>query len=414
MNKQFFINNREKLADKMEDNSIAIFFAGNAPQKSADENYTFTPNRNFFYLTGINEENVIFLLSKKEGKTEHTLFIREADPVLEKWVGKTISSKEATEASGIATVEFISGFESKLYQLANSGCYGSLYLNLEMQGYSDNNSKAHKFAADLSKRFPYLKIQNIAPVIASLRVIKAEQEIELTREAISITKTGIEALMKNANGGMMEYELEAHFDFILKSNGIKDHAFPTIAASGKNAAILHYNANDSKIGEQDLILFDLGAQYGYYNADITRTFPVSGKFTERQKTLYNIVLKAELEIINMIEPGVPFKALNERCREILAEECEKIGLIKNKDQLSDFYFHGVSHYLGLDTHDVGSRDLKLEPGMLLTVEPGLYIEAEEIGIRIEDNVLVTETGREVLSKEIIKTVEEIESFMEKR
>jgi Xaa-Pro aminopeptidase len=414
MDKQFFAKNREALLERIEDNSVVILFAGNAPQKSADESYGFTPNRNFYYLTGIDRENVIVVLSKGKSKNDESLFIEESDPVQEKWVGKKISSKEAEDASGINNIKVLPAFTSTLHQLLKSGNYNNLYLNLEKQGYEENKDKAHSFATEVIGKYPFVNIKNVEILINELRVIKRKEEIELTKVAIDITKEGIEALFSNARPGMMEYELEAYFDFILKSKGVKDNAFHTIAASGKNAATLHYVANDSKSGDNDLILFDLGAQYKYYNADISRTFPLSGKFTDRQKVLYNIVLKAQLAVIDMIKPGVPFKALNERCKEVLAEGCKEIGLIKEVDELFNYYFHGVSHYLGLDTHDVGSRDIDLAEGMLLTVEPGLYIPEENIGIRIEDNVLVTKDGNDVLSKGIIKTIHDIEKFMEKR
>jgi Xaa-Pro aminopeptidase len=210
---------------------------------------------------------------------------------------------------------------------------------------------------------------------------------------------------------MMEYEVEANFDYVLKCFGVTDYAFKTIAASGVNATVLHYSQNNTKTQDGDLILFDLGAQWNYYNADITRTFPLSGKFTERQKEIYNIVLKAMDDTMAVIKPGVPFAKLNETTRASLAEGLKKIGLIKEDSELSKYYFHGVSHYLGLDTHDVGSRDTELKPGMVLTIEPGLYIEEEKIGIRIEDDVLVTEGGSENLAKDIIRTVEDIEKLM---
>ena len=235
--------------------------------------------------------------------------------------------------------------------------------------------------------------------------------MNLIREAIDITDKGIKSLMKNSKAGMKEYELEAYFDFTLKSNGAKDYAFHTIAASGKNATILHYDENDSELEDGKLVLFDLGAQYKYYNADISRTFPINGKFTERQKQVYNVVLRAQEAVTAIARPGILFSVLNDTAKEVLAEGCIELGLIKEASELAKYYFHGVSHYLGLDTHDVGNRDIELKPGMVFTNEPGLYIEEESMGIRIEDNILITEGGCENLSKQIIKTVEEIEEFM---
>ena len=243
-------------------------------------------------------------------------------------------------------------------------------------------------------------------------MIKEDCEIEKIEKAIDITKKGIYAMMSNSKSGMMEYEIEAYFDFELKRNGVKDYAFKSIAASGKNGTVLHYSDNNCKTNDNDLILFDVGAQWGYYNGDITRTFPVNGKFTPRQKEIYNIVLEGQRKVIKAIKPGLEFKRLNEILKEHYALELKKIGLISCDDEVSKYYYHSVSHMLGLETHDVGRHNEGLlQEGMVFTVEPGLYIAEEEIGIRIEDNIVVTSDGCRILSKDIIRTVDEIESFM---
>ena len=234
------------------------------------------------------------------------------------------------------------------------------------------------------------------------------------KKAIQITKQGIENIFKNANPNMMEYELEACFDYEIKRNGAKDKAFNTILAGGKNATVLHYNENNQKINDGDLVLLDLGASFGYYSADISRTFPICGKFSQRQKQLYNIVLEAQQKVIDAIKPGLPFKRLNEIVIEHYETELLKIGLIKDKEEVKNYYYHGVSHFLGLDTHDVTDGIQELKEGMVITVEPGLYIAEEGIGIRIEDDVLVTKDGAENLSKDIIKTVDQIENFFNNR
>ncbi|MBU5592142.1 aminopeptidase P family protein [Clostridium sp. MSJ-4] len=413
MKKEFFIKNRKNLAESLKDNSILVMFAGSAPKKSADEAYPFTPNRNFYYLTGINEEKVMLIMVKENNTLEEYLFIRKADPVMEKWVGKTISKEEAEENSGITNIKYMEDFEEMIHRLICLKNFTRLYLDLEKDSFNSMVNNVESFAHKIKERYPQVKIKNIYNNIENLRAIKSEEEIEEMRKAIAITKEGIEALMKNSKEGLKEYQLEAYFDFVLKTNGAFDYAFKTIAASGKNGTILHYSANDSEIKNGDLILFDLGAQLNYYNADISRTFPVSGKFTERQKQIYNIVLKTELEVIEAIKPGLPFEELNKIAKKVLAEGLKEIKFIKHEEELSKYYYHGVSHHLGLDTHDVGPREGGLKPGMVITVEPGLYIEEEGIGIRIEDDILVTENGAEVLSKDIIKTVEEIEEFMEK-
>ena len=413
MKKELFVKNRKNLWDKLEENSITVMFAGEAPYKSADEKYTFTPNRNFYYLTGINREKMILMLVKRNGKVEETLFIEKNDPIMARWVGEKMPEVEASEISGIEKIKFVEEFEESIGLILDRAKIDSLYLDLERQQFHMSASTPQRFSSAITERYPYLKIRNIYHEMAGLRLIKSEGEIELIREAIDITDKGIKALMKNSKVGMREYELEAYFDFTLKSNGVTDYAFHTIAAGGKNATVLHYNENNSELLEDTLILFDLGAQYKYYNADISRTFPVSGKFTERQKQVYNVVLRAQEAVTAIAKPGILFSILNETAKKVLTEGCIELGLIKEESELSKYYFHGVSHYLGLDTHDVGSRDIELKPGMVFTNEPGLYIEEENMGIRIEDNILITESGSENLSKQIIKTVEEIEAFMEK-
>lgn len=411
MKKEFYIKNRERLMSKVDENSVVILFAGRAPYKSADEAYQFTPNRNFYYLTGIDRENIILIMTKKNGKIEETLFIEESDPIMARWVGERMKSEEAKEISGISAVDYTKNFYSSLGGIFSRFNYDKLYLDLERQDWNITMTEAQSMAKEVREKYSYLNIKNIYYYISELRTIKQEEEIEEIRKAISITKRGIEKMMKNAKSNMMEYEIEAYFDYVLTSEGVKDKAFKTIAASGKNATVLHYSENNSKCGENDLILFDLGAQRNYYNADISRTFPVSGKFTERQKQVYNVVLKANLEVMKAVKPGIPFAELNEIAKKVLAEGCKELRLIKDDSELSKYYFHGVSHYLGLDTHDVGDRGEMLKPGMVFTNEPGLYIPEEGIGIRIEDDLLVTEDGCENLSKDIIKTVEEIEAFM---
>jgi Xaa-Pro aminopeptidase len=415
MNKEFFIRNRKKFLEKVQDDSVAIFFAGSPPQKSADEDYNFTPNRNFYYLTGIDKENVILVLSKSDNKEDALLFIEKSDPIRAKWVGEKIETGTANEISGIESIKYIDEFEEELHSILHKDYSKvvNLYFDFERIKFGGPITETEGFSERISRKYPYLEIKNAYPIICKLRTIKYKEEVELIKKAIEITDEGIKNIMSNSAPGMMEYEIEAYFDFTLKSKGIKDFAFRTIAAAGGNATVLHYGENNCIAMDNDLILFDLGAQYKYYNADITRTFPVNGKFTRRQKEIYEIVLKAQRAVIEMIKPGIPFKVLNEKCKEVLANECIKIGLINNEEEISKYYYHGVSHNLGLDTHDVGSREIELEQGMVLTVEPGLYIEAEKIGIRIEDNVVVTAYGHEVLSAYIMKTVEEIENFMKK-
>ncbi|WP_460292952.1 aminopeptidase P family protein [Clostridium tertium] len=407
MNKEFYKNNRSKVLESIDDNSLLILFAGKAPKKTADEKYPFTPNRNFYYLTGIDEENHILVLSKINGKTNEYLFIKEVDPIAEKWEGKTIRKEEVSEICMIEEVKYLGEFNNFIEKVVLNKEEINIYLDLEA------GNTSYKYVNEIKHKYYNINIKNAFKLIGNLRLIKTDEEVSRIRKAIDITIEGIKELMRNSKSGIKEYELEAYFDFICKKNGVKDFAFKTIAAAGKNATVLHYVTNDSELKDGDLILFDLGAQYKYYNGDISRTFPINGKFTERQKEVYNAVLRVNEKVIKEMKPGVKFVDLNKKAKDWISEECISLGLMTEKDDVSKFYYHSIGHSLGMDTHDIEleNRDVTFEPGMIYTVEPGIYIENEGIGIRIEDDVLITEDGNEVLTKEMIKTVEEIEAFM---
>ena len=411
MDKEFFMKNRKELGKALEDNSILLLFAGTAPYKSADEQYQFAPNRNFYYLTGIDREKIILLISKIDGDISEKIFVERPDPVMARWIGARMTAEEAKEVSGVENIDYLDKFEETIGSILERNRIEKLYLDLERQEIRAAITDPQYFAKMINERYPYIEIKNAYYDIAKLRVIKSDEEIQLMKKAIEITQEGIENMIDNIKPGMMEYEIEAYFDFTLKKNGIYEKAFKTIAASGKNATILHYVENNCRAEDGDLILFDLGAQYKYYNADISRTFPVNWKFTERQKQVYNVVLKAKEAVEEAARPGLPYKELNEIAKKVLAEGCKELGLIRDDKELVKYYFHSVSHYLGLDAHDIGIYNTVLKPGMVITNEPGLYIEEEGIGIRIEDDLLITEDGCENLSKDILKTVEEIEDYM---
>ena len=410
MNKEFYINNRKRVLDRMKDNSILILFAGNSPKKTADERYAFTPNRNFYYLTGIDEEDhIIVLVKNNEIESEH-LFIKEIDDIREKWEGKTIRKNEAIELTGIEDVKYISEFNSFIEKFISNKEEVNLYLDLEKENTS------YDYLKSIKDKYYNVKVLNAHKIVGELRLIKSNEEVDRIRKAIEITIKGVNTLMDNSKVGLKEYELEAYFDLVCKQNGTKDFAFKTIAAAGKNATILHYVNNDSEIKDGDLILFDLGAQYKYYNADISRTFPVNGKFTERQKEVYNAVLRVNEKVIESMKPGINYLEINALAKDLISEECIGLGLITNKDEVGKYYYHSVGHSLGMDTHDIEKegRNVVLQEGMIYTVEPGIYIEEESIGIRIEDDVLITKDGNEVLTKDMIKTVEDIEKYMSKQ
>lgn len=414
---EFFKNNRKKVINSLEEEKTVIFlFSGKPQHKTCDQFFLFEPNRNFYYMTGIDKPHIIYMALKNGDNITETLFIERYSELKAKWNGAVIGEEEAKNISSIENIKYLDEFSATFSNLVFRNSIETIYLDLENR-YLDNNKDSFKQANIIKENYPYITIKNIYNDLGYFRLFKTEEEVENLRKAIAITKKGIENIWNNTKPNIMEYELEACFDYEIKRNGSKDKAFNTILASGSNATVLHYGENNDKINDGELILIDLGATYKYYNADISRTFPANGKFTDRQKQIYNIVLEGQRKVIEAIKPGLPFKRLNEILIEHYEEELTKIGLIKDKSEISKYYYHGVSHYLGLDTHDV-SRDLGtdggLKPGMVITVEPGLYIAEEGIGIRIEDDILVTETDYENLSKDIIKTVEEIENFFENR
>ncbi len=409
VNQEFFRNNRIGLMNQIEDNSLVILFSGESVQRSEDELYPYTPNRNFFYLTGVMKERVVLLLTKVKGKVNEQLFIEKVDPNVEKWNGNMLSGEEAKNISGVTSIFYTCDFHSTLAKLNRFGTFKNVYLDLGRMTWQGPLSGTQTFASEITAKYPYLILQNVYPILCSLRRVKSKVEVERIQKAIDITEKGILAAIDHARPEMMEYELEAHYDFALKTSGVGP-GFRSIIGSGKNATIMHYVENNNAVRENNLVLMDVGAEYGLYKADITRTFPINGKFTERQRKIYEIVLQAELKTIEAIKPGILHKELNEITKRILADGLKEIGVIKEDVELETYYFYNVSHYLGLDTHDVGEYD-KLETNMVLTVEPGIYIPEESIGIRIEDDVLVTENGCEVLSKNIIKAPDEIEARM---
>lgn len=414
MTERFFIDNRRKLAARLEEGSAAVLFAGKAPLKRGDEYYPFSPDRNFYYVTGVERENCVFLMAKVAGGLQETLFIPRDNGILAKWVGANMTAEEAEEISGMTDIRPIDAFADDFAQMVFRNNITKIYLDLEHREWDDVLTPALRFAKELREKYPAMAVGDLYPIFGDLRLIKEPYELEKMRKAMDITRMGVEAMMANARPGMMEYEIEAHFDFTLMQHGAREKAFQTIAAAGERGTILHYTKNNGKTKDGDLLLVDCGAQVDWYNGDISRTFPVNGKFTERQKLVYNIVLEGQQKVIDAIRPGQPFSRLNEILKEHYLEALKEIGLVKTMADVAKYYYHGVSHYLGAETHDIGRyTERVLQPGMVLTVEPGLYIEEWGIGIRIEDDALVTEDGCEIMTKDMIKTVEEIEAFMAK-
>lgn len=403
---------RQAVLDKMKPGSIAVLYSGIEVHVSADEYAHFEANRNFFYLTGLRRDKMALVMDKAAEPVKITLFIEEADPDRERWYGRKVTVEEAKEISGIEDVQFITALDGALDLKMTREDVEQVYFDTYRHSREDlpdyNAVKAQEFRA----AYPGVPVRNLFPLVAGERMWKDEDEIRLTREAIKLTKEALENVMKNLKPGMREYQAQADFEYSIFRNGAEGPAFPTIAGSGANGTMLHYDTNRDVCRDGSLLLLDLGARVQGYNSDITRTYPVNGRFSERQKKVYDLVLSANRRVAEEAKPGMTLRQLNDICKEVLAKGLIALGLIEKEEEVSKYYMHSVSHHLGIDVHDVNTAaNARLRPGAVITDEPGLYIDEWEIGIRIEDDLLITGDGAEVLSKDIIRTTEEIEAFM---
>lgn len=407
-----FSARREAVLEKLPEGSIAILYSGAEVHVSADSYAHFECNRNFFYLTGLRREEMALVLDKAVTPAKITLFIEEADPSMERWYGKKVTMEEAKAITGIDDVQFIGGLENALNLKLTREDVTAVYFDTYRHAMSDlpdyNLAKATEFAA----KYPGTPVKNLFPIVAALRMWKDEDEVEAVRAAIGLTKDALEYVMKNLKPGMYEYQAQADFEYHIMRNGADGPGFPTIAGSGINGTMLHYDTNREVCADGSLLLLDLGARLNGYNADITRTYPVNGKFTDRQRRVYEIVLAANKKVAAEAKPGMTLAQLNDICKSVLAKGLMELGLIEEEAQVSKYYMHGVAHHLGIDVHDVSvAANKELKPGAIITDEPGLYIDEWEIGIRIEDDLLITEDGAVVLSQDIIRDPDDIEAFL---
>ena len=410
---------RKRLFDQMKDNSVAILFSGVSKVASEDELLPFVVNKNFFYLTGIQQEHSALMLIKGIGERKTYLFIDPYSELKEKWTGKRLTMDNAMALSDIKNIYTTDNFETMLnLALTNeSNQYGDIdciYLDLTSP---EQKLKDGFFMNDLQVKLKldYQKdIVDVYPMLRDLRMVKSPVEIENVIKAIEKTNSGISYLISKMSPGMVEHEVADEFEMYGRMHDRTPLAFDTIIASGKNATCLHYPTQNDVIKDKDLVLFDLGYSYNGYSADISRTFPVSGRFDELQRKVYEAVLNCNKSVIALAKPGLTIKQLQEHAVEFLKNECIKNKLMDPNDDIRNYYYHNVSHHLGLDTHDISDREKPLENGNIITVEPGLYFAKYGIGVRIEDDVLITLDGSVVLSKNIVKEVDEIERLMNRR
>ena len=411
---------RRKVFDQMKDNSIAIFFSGVSKIASEDECLPFCVNKNFFYLTNIKQEHSALLLIKGIGERREYLFVDPYSELKEKWTGKRLTVDAASALSDIKNIYTTDNFETIL-SLALSddkNQYGDIDCI-----YLDLSSPEQKLKDDFFMRDLFMKLKidymnkeivDVYPILRDLRKVKSQAEVEAIVKAIEKTSNGISYLVNKVGPGYMEYELADNFEMYGRSHDRTPLAFSTIIAGGKNATCLHYPTQNDSLKNDDLVLFDLGFAYEGYSADISRTFPVSGKFNELQRTVYEAVLNCNKAVIAYAKPGLTLKDLQEYATEFLKQQCIKYKLMDPTDDIRNYYYHSVSHHLGLDTHDISLREKPLEKGNVITVEPGLYFAKFGIGVRIEDDVLITMDGAVSLSKNIVKEVDEIERLMANR
>lgn len=410
---------RDEILSKMQDNSMMILHSNYQAHLTCDEFHPFKVNNNFYYLTGLEEENIILVLVKLGSSTMTKLFIDENDPVKVKWVGAKYYPEEASKISGIpvSDISFMPSFSAFVCDIVQPNRYSEsivdkIYLDLEMRNIPLYNTFALDYAKLLQKDYPSVQILNAYPLMIESRMIKDNLEIDKIKESVATTNRAIKNVMKHAKELNNESEALAYHQFVLISED-KRNSFDSIIASGKNAVTLHYSSNNSPIEKDGLLLMDVGSSTCNYASDITRTIPVSGKFSQRQKEVYEAVLDVNKACIKYAHAGLSWKDLNLYANDLLAQKLMDLGLAKDKSELRKYYFHSIGHSLGLDTHDPDIRSKGLLSGMVITIEPGLYIPEEGIGVRIEDDILITDGESIVLSKDIMKEVDEIESFMAK-
>ena len=423
---RLFIRNRANFAAQLPPKSVAVFTANEPMPRNGDEFYPFRQQSDFFYLTGINEENA-FLLIAPDYPIENLreiLFIEPYDEVKATWQGEMLDNAKATEISGVKIVKGSDAFWSFLNDIALSGYADTIFLNsYEYPKYECAVETIQKrFVKQVKERYPMHNYGRTAPILNALRMIKSEDEIAITRQACDITAKAFRRCLETVKPGMNEYEVQAEIEYIFKKNNASGHAYAPIIAAGKNACCLHYCKNQSLLNDGDLILFDIGCELKNYSSDLSRTIPINGKFTERQKDCYNTVLRVMKEITKLYRPGGTINEINETTYKLMEQEMIKLGLftaedVKNQNPDKPLYkkylMHGMSHHIGLDVHDSIDKFKPFEPGMILTCEPGLYIREEGIGIRIENDLLITEGEPINLFDGLPTEIEEIENAMRK-
>ena len=416
-----FINNRNKFLDRMKSKSIAFFNSNDLYPVSADTTLPFEQHRDIFYLSGINQEESVLLLLKNNNDTEEILFLKKPNELLTHWEGEKLSVKKAFTISGIKKVHWLEDLEKITKKIFRS--VENIYINTN-EHYRAKvvvETREDRFIRWVQKNYPNKNIEKSNPILQRLRAIKSPIEIKLIKKACEITEKGFRRVLNFVKPGVWEYEIEAEFSHEFLKNRSRKFAYQPIIASGKNSNILHYIENNKQCNEGEVILLDVGAEYANYGSDMTRTIPVSGRFSEKQKSVYNSVLHVKNEATKLLKPGILWKEHYNEVGKIMTSELLKLGLLRKSDvqnqtkenpAFKKYFTHGVSHNLGLDVHDYGDLDIPITKNMVFTVEPGIYIQKENFGIRLEDDVVVQQNGDPInLMESIPIEIEEIEFLM---
>ena len=415
---QLFIKNRKKFSDKLKENTLAIFNSNDIMPTNADGTIPFRQNNDLFWLSGVDQEESVLVVCPNN-KEKEILFLKETSELIAIWEGAKLTKEEALNTSGISTVYWLSEMDEKLEELI-SKCDG-IYLNknIHSRAASKVQTRDDRFRNMISGKYNK-EILEVAPIMHELRSIKSDTEISLLQNACNITEKGLRRILPFINPGVMEYEIEAELMHEFLRNRSTGFAYQPIIGSGRDSCVLHYIENNKQCKDGDILLMDFGAEYANYASDLTRTVPVNGRFTKRQKAVYNSVLHVMKEATKMLVPGTMFKEYNKEVGEVMESELIKLGLLDKHDVLKQdpknplfkkYFMHGTSHYLGLDVHDVGNFDWPMKEGMVFTCEPGIYILEEELGIRLENDILVTADGPDDLMKNIPIESDEIEGLM---
>ncbi len=424
IDQQLFVGNRDKLMQELKSNSVTVVNSNDIMPTNADGTMRFRQNSDLFYLTGVDQEETILVLCPgfPDEKYREVLFVRETNERIALWEGHKLTREEARALTGIKTVMWSSEFHRIFHMMMVMGNVEHVYLNTNDHYRADVAvpSRDQRFIRWCQRKYPLHRYERLAPIMHRLRSVKTKEEVELLLQACDITGKAFRRVLDFVKAGVMEFEIEAEYAHEFLRNGSRGFAYEPIIASGANSCVLHYVVNDQTCRDGDVVLMDVGAEYANYNADLTRTIPVNGRFTPRQRQVYEAVLKIQKAAMQMLRPGVFYYDYHKEIQKLTESELIALKLLDKREierqdperpLFMKYFSHGTSHMLGLDVHDVGSMYSKMLPGMVWTVEPGIYIREEGIGVRIENNVVLTEDGVVDLMKDIPREVEEIEEIM---